>query len=261
MKKLRILYFNSAVAFICAFIITTFIHEGGHFIAYIIFDAQPTMYPNYVSIPDQSLADYIRIIAALAGPCISLLQGVIFWSVLRYKINNTVFSLLNLWLCLLGFINFFGYLMLTPFSTEGDTGRSAQLLQIPYFYRILIAVIGIITIILIVLKIGKWFARFIPDNTDISIRRRYVNALVFFPIITGSVINSALAFPLPSVLSLIYPATSAYVILSSYGVILKSGGGFTGTSMMEEKLSIPLISGLIILLITKSLLSLGLHFT
>jgi hypothetical protein len=261
MKNQKILYLNSAFTLICAFIFTTIIHDGGHFMAYLFFDSNPTMYHNYVSVPDQSLANYISITGALAGPFISSLQGIIFWFILKVKITNDDIDLLYLWLCLWGFINFFGYLMLTPLSTEGDTGKVAQLLQLSYHYRIIIAIFGLMTIILIVLKTNKWFSRFIPDNTDINTRRKYINALVPFPILTGSVVNSILAFPLPSIISLIYPATSAYVILSGYGVILKTKGGFIKKSTLEERLSISISTILIISFIIRSLLSFGLNFS
>jgi hypothetical protein len=261
MTSFKYLYINSTLAFVAAFIITTIIHEGGHFIAYLLFDANPIMYHNYVHTPDQSLADYVKIIAALAGPFISLLQGIIFWIFIKVKSRNDDAGLMNLWLCLLGFINFFGYLMLTPLSTEGDTGKASQLLQIPYMFRILIAAFGLLIIILIVIKTGKFFARFIPDQTEISGRRKYISSLAMFPIITGSIINSLLAFPLPSILSIIYPATSSFVIMSAYSIILKSKSGFVQKSILEDKISIRIISILVIFFIIKSLLSMGLNIS
>ena len=255
------LYINSTIAFVTAFLLTTLIHEGGHFIAYLILNANPTMYHNYVQVTDQTLSNQIRIIAALAGPVISLIQGIVLFIWLKEKMKNNDYNLLGLWLCLFGFINFFGYLMLTPLSTEGDTGKVAQLLSIPFVYKTLISVFGLAAVIFVVQKTGRWFARFIPDNTEISIRRKYINMLVLFPILTGSVINSVLAFPLPSILSIIYPATSSYVILSSYGRILKTRYGTSGPSILENKISQRLVIFLLAMLFLRFIFSTGIKFS
>jgi hypothetical protein len=251
------LYTNSMLSFIAAFIITTIIHEGGHFIAYLFLGAKPVMYHNYVITTDHTISNSVKIIAALAGPVTSLIQGIIFWILIKNESGRNGYTLTGLWLCLFGFINFFGYLMLTPLSTEGDTGKAAQLLQIPYPVKIFIAVLGLTTIILLVRKIAKHFSNFTPDQITITVRRKYINNLILFPIITGSIVNSLLAFPLPSILSVIYPATSAYVILSAYGVILKAKNGIPGNSVLESEISIPIIWILLSAFIVKSLLSGG----
>jgi hypothetical protein len=54
-------------------------------------------------------------------------------------------------------------------------------------------------------------------------------------------VNVLLAFPIPVILSVIYPATSSYVILSSYGVILKAENVLPQESEIEKKISMFLI--------------------
>ena len=220
--SLKTLFFNSFIAFISAFIITTIIHESGHFISYYIFGAQPVLYHNYVQTLNHNPGSNTLIISALAGPVISLFQGIIISTFLIRKPGNSDKYLLLLWMCLLGFINFFGYLMLTPISKKGDTGKVAEMLGFSTVVQIIIAVIGIAVLILIVLKMGKKFAYFIPNTTDEAKKSKYINSLVMFPIMAGSVVNILLAFPIPVLLSVIYPATSSYIILSSYGGIIKT---------------------------------------
>jgi len=233
----KFVFVNSFFAFVSAFILTTIIHESGHFISYLLAGAQPVLHHNYVQVSGENLSSQVKIVAALAGPVISLIQGTIFALIVAKKQSNNSKYLLFLWLSLLGFINFFGYLMLTPLSTKGDTGKVAEMLDLPYFYRIMIAVLGITILIVIVLKIGKYFANFISAETKLSVKSKYVNSLVLFPIIAGSIINVLLAFPIPVILSVIYPATSAFVILSSYGIILKTENSHLSESQIANRIS------------------------
>lgn len=237
MNSFKYIFINSILAFVSAFILTTIIHESGHFISYYLFDAQPILYHNYVQTPDQHLSMHIIIISALAGPVISLIQGIIFAMIVARKPDNSAKDLVFLWLSLVGFINFFGYLMLTPISTKGDTGKVAEILQLPYLYRIILAVLGVAVLVFIVIKIGRYFSNFIPNEIELSKKGKYVNALVLFPILAGSMVNVLLAFPIPVILSVIYPATSSYVILCSYGLILRTENVLPQESKIEKKIS------------------------
>lgn len=222
-KVLRNILLNSTLAFVSAFVITTLIHEWGHFISYFLFDGNPILYHNHVRTPDQQLAAHATVISALAGPVSSLIQGIIFGAIVTRRGKGNAAYLVFLWLGLLGFINFFGYLMMTPLSTAGDTGKAAELLQIDFVYRILIAVGGFAVLILAILKLGRNFARFIPPGENDKGRVRYVYHIMFFPILIGCIINTLLALPAPALLSIIYPATSPFVIMISFSAILKSG--------------------------------------
>lgn len=256
-KPLKNTFINSTLAFVCAFLITTFIHEFGHFLCYTLLGAHPVLYHNYVQTFDQQLSVGIRIISALAGPVISLIQGIVVGMVGSRKPGNKDSDLFLLWLSLLGFVNFFGYLMLTPLSTTGDTGKVAELLQIPYLFRILIAVAGVAILIVIIVKMGKRFANFIPEENDIVAKRKYVNSILFYPILAGSIINAMLAFPIPVLLSVIYPATSAFVVMSAYGVVLKSQGNINTASIIQKNISRFLIVLTVATILINRLLTFG----
>jgi hypothetical protein len=252
-------FINSMLVFVSAFIITTIIHESGHFISYYLFGAHPYMYHNYVGVAELKLSITTKIVSAMAGPVISCIQGIIFGVIVLKKPDSTPKSLLFLWLSLLGFINFFGYLMLTPLSTVGDTGKVAELLNLSYIYRILVAVIGIITLIYLVIKIGRNFVNFIPRETGLPERRKYVNSLVLFPIIAGSAVNVLLAFPVPVILSVIYPATSSYAVMCAYGVILKTKRAPSLESIIENKISRFLIFLTLSAILLNRLLTMGVN--
>lgn len=255
------IFINSTLAFVSASVITTFVHESGHFFSYLSFGANPVLYSNYVYIAEQNIDISIRVVSAMAGPVFSLLQGLIFAFVISKNRNNTMLQLLFLWLSLKGFVNFFGYLMMTPLSTAGDTGVVAELLQISPVYRVLIAVTGFILVITLILRVGKRFADFIPAATEIKQKSKYVYSVMFFPIILGSLINTALAFPAPTWLSVVYPATSAYAIMSSFGAILKTESTHTSKSEIENKIQISLIILFVMMVIINRLLTLGFSFS
>lgn len=179
-RSLKYVLINSTFAFVSAFFISTGVHELGHFISYLIFGANPTLYHNYVYTPDQQLSMHVSIISALAGPLSSLLQGIIFGAVVSRGGEGKIFHLLYLWLSLLGFINFVGYLMMTPLSTAGDTGKVAELLQVGYVYRILTAAAGFAILIFVILKIGKNFSNFIPAEHNDNMRKNMCIILCSF---------------------------------------------------------------------------------
>ncbi|NOX88066.1 MAG: hypothetical protein GXO77_03500 [Calditrichaeota bacterium] len=256
-KSLKNIFINSTLAFVSAFLLTTFIHEFGHFISYYLSGAHPVLFHNRVYASDQQMSIQIKIISALAGPIFSLAQGIVFVIPEFRKQGNKISDLLFLWLGLLGFINFFGYLMLTPISEAGDTGKVAELLQIPYSFRILIAVAGIVILLVIIRQTGRLFTNFIPEKSEFGERRKYVNRIMFFPVLTGSIVNAILSFPIMVTLSVIYPATSSFVIMSAYKVILKTQKTGIHKSVIEDRISLFLIILTAIVIIVNRLLTIG----
>lgn len=247
---------NSTLAFTAAFFLTTLIHELGHYMVYFIGGAHPVLYHNYVSVSDEVIGEPFRIMAALGGPVISLVQGIVFVSILKNESKRGTGQLFSLWFGLLGLVNFFGYLMITPISTAGDTGKVAQILDLGLLYRILIAFSGFIILILILLRQGKKFSRFIPAVRDLRERRKFVYSIMFLPIILGSIIKTAFAFPVPVWISVLYTATSAWVIMITFGVILKNPGRNPGNSEVQERISLIMI-GLVFLMIILNRLLVG----
>jgi len=245
------------MAFVSAFIITTIIHEFGHYISYLIFGTNPTLFYNYVQTPDQLMAIHVKIISALAGPVFSLIQGITFAIIVSKLKENSAKYLIFLWMSLLGFVNFFGYLLMTPLSKVGDTGKVAELLNMSYFFRLLIAVIGLAILIWVILKIGKYFSNFIQAGLELKQRSKYVYHIMFFPIMIGSLMNMLLAFPVVAFLSVIYPLTSSYVVMISFGSILKSKLSLQKTTEIEEKISISLLLLIMGMIILNRLLTLG----
>ncbi|KAA3611168.1 MAG: hypothetical protein D8M58_14430 [Calditrichaeota bacterium] len=251
------IFINSLLAFVTAFIITTVFHELGHYLSYVFYGADPTLFHNFVQTPNQILDIKVKIISAFAGPVISAVQGIIFALIVIKSKRNTSNHLFFLWLSLLGFVNFFGYLIITPFSTIGDTGKVAELLNMDFTIRAIIAVVGFITLIWVILNVAKNFANFIPMPCKMDSRVKYVYRLMFFPIIIGSLINTVLAFPVVAILSIIYPATSPYVIMISFPMILKAKSHHVSKPNLETRISKQLVIFALCAIFLNRLLTLG----
>ncbi len=235
-KPLINILLNSTMAFVSAFIFTTFFHEFGHYLSYSVFGENPTLFHNYVQTPGQQLGIGAKLVSALAGPVSSLMQGIVLALVVYKKQENTARNLFYLWLSLLGFVNFFGYLVMTPFSTVGDTGKAAELMRLDHSVRSVIAFVGLVLAIWVIRKVGKNFSVFIPADCGAKLRTKYVYHIMFFPIMIGSILNTLLAFPVAALLSVIYPATSSYVIMSSFDAILKNASPQPTKPEFEDRL-------------------------
>ena len=240
-RSLRNVLINSTLAFVSAFIITTILHELGHFISYIVFGKSPTLFHNYVQSADQGLTIQAKVISALAGPFVSLIQGLAFALIVSKRRRDASTDLFFLWLALLGFVNFFGYLVMTPLSMTGDTGKVAHLLSIDYSVRIIIAIVGFGSLVSIIRKIGRNFSHFIPSQHDLKWRKQYLYRLMLFPIVIGSFVNTLLAFPVVALVNIIYPATSSYVIMVSFNVVLSSSNSQATKPGFEDAITATLV--------------------
>ncbi|NQV29917.1 MAG: hypothetical protein HQ508_03425 [Candidatus Marinimicrobia bacterium] len=255
--KYKNVLINSTLAFIAAFLITTILHELGHYLAYLIYEANPTLFHTFVQTPAIFLTTGERIFSALAGPLASLLQALLFGIVVSRGPKNSVSYLLFLWLSLLGFVNFFGYLVMTPFSAKGDTGKIAELLGLSQPSKVVIALLGFALLVWLIRKMARIFSIFIPARLEEKQRSKYIYHLMFFPIMIGSLLNTGLAFPVVAVMSIVYPATSAYVIMSSFPVILRTPSFKLTLPGIDEKIVIGLGLLTLFTIILNRLLTLG----
>jgi hypothetical protein len=210
---------SSTVAFVGAFTLTTLLHELGHFVSYLAFGGHPVLYFNRVEADDSTISLTGVVVSAMAGPVVSLVQGLLCAWWVRARGLNRRLDLFVQWLALFGFINVFGYLMLTPLSAVGDTGKVAGLLGVPTWLSVLISVAGIALLLVTVIRQDTHFRGFLHGEPGTRERARWINALVFVPIVAGSVVNVAFAFPIPAVLSAVYPATSSLTVLAGFAAM------------------------------------------
>ena len=117
----------------------------------------------------------------MGGPFVSLLQGALCMFLYK-KIKNGAGSLFTLWMGISGLMAFFGYVIIAPISTAGDTGKIFQLLEIPMIWQIMIAIGGLIFITLLLLRFHRGFERFVPENISDNklLRAKWAKLLIIY---------------------------------------------------------------------------------
>lgn len=252
-----VLAVNSTVAFVGAFTLTTLVHELGHFLSYLAFGAHPVLYFSRVEANDSTVSMTGVVVSAMAGPVVSLVQGLVCaWWVRRRRQNRRA-DLFVQWLALFGFITIFGYLMLTPLSSGGDTGKAARLLGFPTWLNVVTSLAGIALMLVTVIRQDRYFGTFLRGAPRTGERAQWINALVFFPILAGSVVNVVFAFPIPAVISVVYPATSSLVVLAGFSLMHKVQRPELPASPAAESVSLAWVAVAVGLLVINRLLVYG----
>jgi len=215
---------NSAIAFIIACILVMTLHEFGHFFASIFVNAKGvSIHHNYVNYVEGDLSKGQAIFIKAAGPVISLLIGLIF-HLLCYKDKaRDIFFLLKLYFCSFGYIGFFGYLLIAPFFTVGDTGYICKVLGFPIVVTIGISITGAVILFFIMKSLMQYFAelgsREIIENNQT--RKKFIFSLILIPVLIGIIITTLLNLPTINVISLIAPMCSPFTFLWTYSFALK----------------------------------------
>jgi len=214
---------NSSLLFIISSVFMTNLHELGHFITAIVVKAENVrLFHNYVTYDSDLLPLHFKILITAAGPIVSLLVGLLFHMVCaNYKQRNLLF-LFYLYMTVFGYISFFGYLMVSPFFIEGDTGYIFNELGFSFWLTLLISFTGIASIFFILKKLSKYFAEMgtkeVLGNADL--RKQFANSLILYPLFIGIISTTLLNLPVPVFLSLLYPLFSPLAIMFCYGNLL-----------------------------------------
>ncbi len=217
MKEKQFIVLNSAILYVIAFLLTTIFHELGHALAGAHFGAHPILHHNYVDYLSISQLPAIKkVYIALAGPLVSLLQGILAgWGFLKVK-RQTLYKLFLLWFSILGLANFFGYLMTGPLFQEGDIGKVYQLLSTPLAWQIVIAVAGAAILFYAAFKMTVPSLQFSykPDwVSDAKSRKQFALNILIFPWLIGATIVTILYLPVIAVVSIIYPFSSGMIFI------------------------------------------------
>lgn len=213
----RQLVINSTVCYVLAFLFTTVLHEGGHALVGRALGSNPVLHHNYVAHLNRAdLPVAYQAWIALAGPLVSLVQGLLLWSVLRGKGGGGLGRLFLLWAIMLGFGNFLGYLMTGPLFTAGDIGKVEVLLGLSMAIRIALAVIGAAGLTVIAYWSTRPFLEFAPDPAFLSdgrARTTFNFRIIVLPWLMGAAIITLLYLPVVAIVSIIYPISSGMVFI------------------------------------------------
>ena len=217
MKDKRNLIINSMMCYILAFICTTICHELAHALAGLFSNSEPVMYHNYVehlSTTHLSISQKTGI--ALAGPLSSLLQGLLAggWFLSTKKRGLT--QLFILWLSILGFNNFLGYIMTAPLFQEGDIGKIYLLLDTSLLIQLVYTFFAAIGLLIVANRMSRPFLEFSYQESWIKPEKNAKNfsfSMIMLPWMLGSVVITFLYLPIINVLSIIYPVMSGMIFI------------------------------------------------
>jgi len=217
MKENQKISINSTVLYVIAFLLTTIIHESGHAIIGLINGSEPILHHNYVEhLGIDQLSIFQKVSISLAGPLFSLVQGLVV-GLLYLKIKKQSFcKLFLLWFSVLGFFNFFGYLMTGPIFKMGDIGKAFLLTNTPLVIQIFIAIIGAAILFYIAYKLTIPFLQFSYKQewiADPKLRKDFSFNIIILPWIIGSLIVTILYLPIIAIVSIIYPITSGMIFI------------------------------------------------
>lgn len=211
------LVINSAVCYVLAFLITTFLHEVGHALVGAWFGSHPVLHHNYVAHLDRDALPVMhQVWIALAGPVVSLLQGSLLLPVVMRRKGGGLLHLVLLWSMLLGFGNFFGYLMTGPIFSAGDIGKVLLLLDVPKTVQVGIALIGTAVLCIIAYRVSRPFLQFAPEQSMLEAaasRLSFNKRIIILPWLIGSAVVTLLYLPVVAIVSIIYPFSSGMVFI------------------------------------------------
>jgi hypothetical protein len=250
---------NSSLIRIIAALLTTIVHEFGHFAVSIAMGNAAVLFHNRVETPEENLSFVNQLLIPLGGPMISLAQGILCMLIYK-KIKNGPVALLILWMGISGLMAFFGYMMIAPIFTVGDTGRIFQLLEIPMLWQIVIAVASLLLFTLLLMRFHKGFEHFIPENIDSKkeMRAKWAKLLILYPVLFGIVVLTLMQFPIVNFLSLLPSLTMPFMLFMSYGMMIMSKDQIRKADNKKvTKISVPVIILFLIVIIGYRLLTLG----
>jgi hypothetical protein len=265
-SKFKYVILNSTILFCVANILEMTLHEFGHFFASIMVDAKGiSIHHNYVSNIDQGLPLKSILLIKAAGPLVSLIIGIVFHRVISKQKERDLNFLFNLYMAVFGYIGIFGYLMISPVFTGGDTGYICWALKFPLALTITIAISGAITLYLLIRNLMKYFVemgtREIIEKKETRIP--FIHSLILVPVILGMMVTTILNLPIVSTISLIAPVCSPFTLFWDYGNALFKKYDLKVTHDNFNKLNnfnLLLVVVLIVTIIYNRLLVIGIYY-
>ena len=206
----------ATLLYTAAFLLTVMVHELGHAVVSKVLGGQPVLHHASVDNRNEHLSVRSEVAIALAGPLVSLVQGLLVLVAARRGRATGNGALFRLYLGVFGLINFLGYLLTGPFVPYGDIGRAEALERVPAWASIVLAVLAAAALHRLIAGTAPLFVHFGGELARPT-RGRLMQALVALPWLLGSVLITLLSLPVPTLLSLIYPPMSSLVLGAAYG--------------------------------------------
>jgi hypothetical protein len=265
-SELKYVILNSTILFIVAGILEMTLHEFGHYFVSIIVHAKGiSIHHNYTSNTDEGLPLKSILFIKGAGPLVSLILGTIFHFTCSVQKKRDLVFLFRLYMSSFGYIGFFGYLMIAPIFTAGDTGYICAALHFPIGLTIGIAVSGAFLLYLLIRSLTKYF---VGMGTKEILQKKetrisFIQALLLLPVLLGIPFTILLNLPVVTLISLIAPVCSPFTLLWDYGNALQKNYNSNASDTDFNKLNkfnFLLIVLLIITIIYNRILVKGIYY-
>lgn len=262
----RNIIINSVLLFSGAYLLQGTLHELAHFISAIMLHSKDVyLFHNYVKHDASDISMTSHLIIAGAGPVFSLITGLIFHYICSvYKKRNLPF-LFHTYMATFGYINFGGYLLVSPFFAGGDTGFVFTQLGFPLWLKIIFALGGVVFLFFSIKMLCRYYVEM--ATTDIienkASRSVFIANLIQYPLYIGIVVTVLLELPVPTFLSLIYPMCSPFTLFWVYGYFLDAKYPLDKASKNMDKLnniSIASIAFFLLIVAINRVLVYGFHF-
>jgi hypothetical protein len=205
------------VIYTLAFAGTSLVHELAHAVTSALLGGKPVLYSSHVR---QELTSGTPAAWVAAAGCLgSLVQGVLLAAVLPALARRSpAVQLLVVWGCLDGFVNFFGYLITTPFAGSGDLGDVAELLEWSSSGIWTAFALGVLGILAVGTLAAPLLLRFAPSAQavgDPRARSRFIVEIGVIPWLLGGLIAALDAYPSTYWLPYAYPLISGCYLLGT----------------------------------------------
>ena len=191
---------NSTTLYVTAFLVTTILHESLHTLFGVLFDSHPVLHHNYVEhLNEKALTTTQNIAIDVAGPLMSLMQGIIAATIFFKMKKYNLFQLFIAWFSILGFNNFMGYVLIGPIFKDGDIGQVYHLLDTSFYLQILFSLLAAVVLVKITLMMSKPFLGFATQQQWISdghSRKKFLFQIIILPWIFGSLIMTGFYWPM-----------------------------------------------------------------
>jgi hypothetical protein len=109
--------------------------------------------------------------------------------------------------------------LIAPVFTYGDTGFIFSQLEFPLWLMILLSVTSFVVMFFVFDRGGKRFKIYVENNIDT--RQQTAQKLFMWPIFISTIFGILINLPVPTLLSIIAPATMPFAFFSFYGGFLR----------------------------------------
>jgi len=192
------LFVNSAVLFISADILTILLRESAHFFMALSLDAtEIRMYHNGVDYNSVVMNDLNNLLTHGAGPLMSLLVGIVFQALCLHRMKkDLVFMFMN-YMAIFGYISFFGYFIIAPFTLKNSIGYIMHILNVPLWLVFSGTGLSVLFLYTLMFRLTRNFVAMCPfEALEIRYaRQRMMLILILYPLIIGIIITTLLNLP------------------------------------------------------------------